>query len=150
MVQCGIWIGDLMASRIVHSGESIFTKPHKPIVSKSYIDFIHELPCVVTGRYGVEAAHLSTTNRAYGHTGRGKSQKAGSRWILPLVKEQHERQTWFGNSGRCEMAYWNEVGIDPHQTCNALYATFRELEGTPDLALDACIEILKRARAFSP
>ena len=137
-----------MAFRIIHSGESILTKPPKPVVSKPYIDFIHDLPCVVTGRYGVEAAHLSTTNPAYGHTGRGKSQKAGSRWILPLVKDQHERQTWFGNSGRGEMAYWHEVGIDPHQTCNALYATFREFEEHPDFALNYCIEILKCAKAL--
>lgn len=135
-----------MAFRILRSGESILAKPLKPIVEKSYVDFIHELPCVVTGRYGVEAAHLNATNRVCGHTGRGKSQKAGSRWILPLAKEEHERQTWFGNSGRGEMAYWREVGIDPHQTCNAIYATFRELEDHPDQALVACIEILKLAR----
>lgn len=94
-------------------------KMSRPVKDKTYLDWIRQLPCIITGRYGVDAAHISFAAPHYGKLGRGKSQKESDRWTLPLSREQHERSHRIG-----ETAYWNEVGIDPCIVAMSLYGAY--------------------------
>lgn len=104
------------------------TPKAKPVKRGKYLDFIRSLPCAVSGKRPVEAAHLSTANRALGHFGRGKGSKAPDRWALPLHSEEHRAQ-----HDTNEMAFWQEHGIDPHLLALALFGLWSDLgdEGRP-------------------
>ncbi len=88
---------------------------------KAYFGFIAQLPCCVSGRHGVQVAHLSTAAPEYGHMGRGKGTKVHHRWTLPLAPDLHDRQ----HSGN-EMRFWREEGIDPHLLALKLYGLWTE------------------------
>lgn len=92
----------------------------KPVKSRTYLAFLHELPCVSTGRYGVQAAHLSMASPRHGHYGRGKGRKAHDRWALSLSPEEHDRQHRIG-----EETYW--IGRDPHSLCLVLWGLFSDM-----------------------
>lgn len=98
------------------------TPKGKPVKNKGYLSFIHELPCAVTGRHGVQAAHLSMAALQYGHYGRGKGRKAPDRWVLPLSPEEHERQHRIG-----EEAFWSCVGINPHVLALSLFGLWSDM-----------------------
>jgi hypothetical protein len=84
-------------------------KASKRIEMPKYLDFIRQLPCIVTGRRPVEAAHISYAEHRYGKLGRGKGAKESDCWAVPLSPDEHRRQHGMGN----ERAYWQSVGIDP-------------------------------------
>jgi hypothetical protein len=87
-----------------------------------YLRFIHELPCVVTGRHGVQAAHVSFADTWHGHFGRGKGTKAPDRFALPLSPDEHNLQH------SCKLGseedYWLSKGIAPHELANTLWGIF--------------------------
>lgn len=112
-----------MATRIAYQGEiQPFSKTTKAVKRPAYLTWIRTLPCVVTKRSDVQAAHLSFFRPDLGHFGRGMSQKASDRWCLPLCVEQHLLQ----HAGN-EQAYWRRHGIDPHLACLVLWGLFSEL-----------------------
>jgi len=82
----------------------------------NYLKWLHELPCLVTGKRPVEACHVSYADPRYGKRERGKSEKADDRWAVPLHPDEHRRQ-----HSMDERAYWQSVGIDPLQVALALY-----------------------------
>lgn len=92
----------------------------KPVKSKDYLSFIHELPCCSTGRYGIQAAHLSIASPRHGHYGRAKGRKAHDRWCLPLCPDEHALQHRIG-----EEAYW--AGRDPHFLCLVIWGLFCDM-----------------------
>ena len=96
-------------------------KREKPGKEATYLDWLHGLPCAVTGARPVEAAHLSSANAFYGHMGRGKGQKADDRWALPLSPTMHREQ----HSGS-EMVFWKRHGIDAHLLALVLHALFEQ------------------------
>ena len=100
----------------------------KPVKDKGYLSWVHQLPCIITGTSPVEAAHLSTGNAMYGHSGRGMGQKASDRWALPLCPEKH-REQHEGN----EIVFWYRHGIDPYKMALILHGLY--CEGNLDLAL---------------
>jgi len=116
-----------MASRIAPRTETYFPKAKRK-KDKGYLAWLHQLPCIVTGLYGVEAAHLSYANPRYGHYGRARGTKASDIWALPLCPEEHRIQ----HSGS-EVAYWSEVGENPHSLAVVLWAIYSQYgdEGTP-------------------
>ncbi|MCQ8781662.1 DUF968 domain-containing protein [Mangrovibrevibacter kandeliae] len=81
-----------------------------------HLAFIRTLPCVVTGVYGVEAAHVSYRAAAVGKRQRGLGEKADDQWTVPLAPVEHRRQHSMN-----ERAYWQSVGIDPIAVAQALY-----------------------------
>ena len=105
-----------MAFRIA---SSLAPKPIKAVKREPYLQWVRSLPCIVTGRMGVEAAHISTGNMRYGHAGRGKSQKADDRWALSLSPEQHRIQHSMN-----EMTYWRAVGINPYVAALVLHGMY--------------------------
>ena len=109
----------------------------KPEKAPDYLAWIRTLPCVVTGRFPVEAAHLSASNLAYGHTGRGKGQRASDRWALPLAPSIHAEQ-----HSRNETEFWSAIGINPHAVALALFGAYSE-PSRDEIAR----QILSRARS---
>jgi hypothetical protein len=110
-----------MAFEIRKENTTYFPK-RKPTKSKDYLAFLHDLPCAVTGRYGVQAAHVSFSAPHYGHYGRSKGTKAPDRWALPLTPEEHARQ-----HSMSERDYWASVGIDPHLLAFVIHGLFTEM-----------------------
>jgi hypothetical protein len=86
---------------------------------KPYLEWIRELPCIVTRRIGVEAAHISFPAPEYGKLGRGLSRKESDRWAIPLIPEEHRNQHAIG-----EREYWKVVGINPCIVALALYGAY--------------------------
>lgn len=98
----------------------------KRATDDAHLKFIRALPCVVTGAYGVEAAHIRFSDTAYGKRECGKAEKPDDRWTVPLSPEEHRKQHSMN-----EIAYWKSVGIDPLQVASALH----HASGDTDMAL---------------
>jgi len=102
---------------------SLQPKTAKARKDQSYLAWVRQIPCIVTGVLPVEAAHLSTANPKYGHMGRGKGQKAHDRWALPLSRTEHQYQHHIG-----EDVYWNvnihSKGINPYLTALVLHGLY--------------------------
>lgn len=111
-----------MASRIANFIRPDPTPKAKAAKSKGYLSFVHCLPCVITGQYGIEAAHLSMAAPRYGHYGRGKGRKASDRWVLPLSPAAHARQHQIG-----EDLFWRNAGIDPHILALTIFGLWSDL-----------------------
>lgn len=118
-----------MASRIAYIPREEPPK-QRPQKRKGYLAFIHSLPCVVTGRYEIQAAHVSYASAMHGHYGRGKSTKAPDRFALPLCADEHARQ-----HNMNEQAYWLSVGINPHELANTLWGLFCDYDESEAVAL---------------
>lgn len=114
-----------MAYRIAHQPTEA-PPQRRPKKRADYLSFVHELPCAVSGKYGVEAAHVSFSSSWHGHYGRAKGTKAPDRFALPLCAEEHVSQ----HSGKLgsERDYWAVKGIDPHELANTLWGIFSDYE----------------------
>ncbi len=74
----------MSAFRIAHNAAIPTPTPKaKAVKSKGYLAFLHSLPCCVSGKRDVQAAHLSMAAPQFAHYGRGKGRKAPDRWALP-------------------------------------------------------------------
>lgn len=99
------------------------TPKARPAKRGPYLAWLHTLPCVVTGRNDVQAAHLSYANAWHGHYGRGRSTKAPDRFALPLCEEEHRRQ-----HSMSERDFWDSVGINPHELANTLFGLWSDYD----------------------
>ena len=124
-----------MASRVAPVQQPHFPK-RKPAKSKGYLAFLHRLPCVITGRFGVQACHLSYAAPEYGHYGRGKQTKAPDRWALPMVPEQHAAQHDLGD----ERLFWQQKGVTPHLLALVLWGLW---SSDGDAAEQECIAVIR-------
>lgn len=83
-----------------------------------HLAFIRRLPCVGCGTAGpCDAAHLRAGDLQIGKRPTGKAEKPSDRWTTPLCRDCHSRQ----HTG-AELAFWQTLGIDPFDLCQALYA----------------------------
>lgn len=98
-------------------------KGSKRVEKPDYLEFIRSLPCIVTGRNDVEAAHISYLEPRYGKLGRGKGAKESDLWAIPLHRDEHSRQHTMA-----EREYWRSVGIDPCVVALCLYAAYPNRE----------------------
>lgn len=133
-----------MAFRLARHSEAFTLQPtgktSKREKDAGYLDFIRSLPCIVTRREGVEAAHVSYAVPEYGKLGRGKGSKESDRWAVPLDPEEHRRQHTMN-----ERDYWRSVGIDPCIVAALLFAAYPNRERALLI-----INNIKRASAVSP
>lgn len=93
---------------------------------KAYLKWLHELPCVISGRQGegVQSAHIRYGDRAYAKPQAGKAEKPDDVWCLPLWHELHTEQHSMN-----EERFWNSYGInDPLAICTRLYAVYPSVE----------------------
>lgn len=107
--------------------EPYFPKKRPP-KEPAYLNWLHKLPCAVTGRHPVEAAHVSFASPWHGHYGRAKGTKAPDQFAVPLAPHMHASQHEVG-----EKKFWHEWQIDPHQlalTLWAIYSMYDEAEAT--------------------
>lgn len=118
----------MTAFRIARQPSLAPSKKTAPVKDKNYLDWIRELPCLITLQMPVQAAHLSMINYSYGHLGRGKGRKASDRWALPLCPDMHREQ----HKGS-EADFWKRHGIDPHKAALALHGLWSE-RGDTELA----------------
>lgn len=115
---------------MAHRIASILSMPPvKAVKRPAYLDWIRELPCIVTGRVGVEAAHISTASPAHGHFGRGNGMKASDRWTLPLCPVEHRIQHQMR-----EAEYWSTRGIDPYLAALVLWGLYSDTASPDDAA----------------
>lgn len=128
-----------MAFRIVQSHEAFSLAPAKakPEKRSDYVTFIKRLPCIITLRNVVDAAHVSTAAPTYGAYGRGKSRKADDSWTLPLCREKHDEQHKIA-----EMAFWHKHGINPHVACLTLWGIYNRMDSNE--AIQAATAIIQR------
>lgn len=87
------------------------------VENEKHLAWIRTLPCVVTGRLGVEAAHIRYADPAYGKRDVGMAEKPDDRWTVPLAPELHREQ-----HSVSEREFWVRHGIDPCRVALALYA----------------------------
>jgi hypothetical protein len=99
----------------------------------AHLAFIRNLPSVVSGEFGCEAAHIRTGSAQHNKKKTGGSQKSSDCWTLPLTPDEHREQ-----HGMNEMEFWRRHGIDPFQVADALY------QATGDIA--AATAIILKAR----
>ena len=95
----------------------------RPQKRSNYLSWLHTLPCCVTGRNDVQAAHLSDASPWHGHYGRAKGTKAPDRFALPLCAAEHAHQ-----HGMNERTYWASVGINPHELALTLFGIFSDYD----------------------
>lgn len=88
------------------------------ITDEQYLRWLRTLPCTLTGRRPVEAAHIRLANPIYGKRETGKSEKPSDRWALPLCADKHREQ-----HGENERLFWLRHGVDPCQVAAALWAS---------------------------
>lgn len=115
-------------------------KGSKRVEKPAYLDFIRSLPCLVTRREGVEAAHVSYADPRAGKLGRGKASKESDCWAVPLHPDEHRRQ-----HGMDEREYWLSVGIDPVPIAAFLHAAYPNRERALLI-----INNIVRGSAFTP
>ena len=115
--------------RIAANTQSFAPPKRRPEKKPEFIKWLHLLPCAVSNRFGVEAAHVSYFDPWYACYGRGKSTKVPDLFCVPLHPEEHRRQ----HNGN-ERAYWEATGINPHELSLCLFAIYSMYD--PDSAVE--------------
>lgn len=67
-------------------------KKRPRIEDGKHLAWIRTLPCVITGAYGVEAAHIRFADFRFAKRETGKAEKPDDKWGLPLSPEMHREQ----------------------------------------------------------
>lgn len=91
-------------------------KKRPRIENGKHLAWIRTLPCLITGQYGVEAAHIRYAAPHLGKRDTGKAEKPDDRWTVPLSPEMHREQHSVN-----EQDFWQKYKIDPCQVAMALY-----------------------------
>lgn len=102
-----------------------------------HLEYLRKLPCVVTGRRPVEAAHIRYGSLIWGKPLTGKGIKPDDRFALPLHPDVHRAQHEAN-----EFEWWGRVGLDP------LVLAMRLWEVSGDIAEGekVCAQALKLVR----
>ena len=90
-------------------------RPRK--ADNAHLAFIRTLPCLITGKRPVEAAHIRYADPVYGKREVGGAEKPDDRWTVPLCPEKHREQHDMN-----ERAFWLIHKIDPLRVALALHA----------------------------
>lgn len=101
--------------------------------AEAHLAFIRTLPCLVTGKTPVEAAHVRYGDARYGKPKVGMAEKPDDHWAVPLSPDEHRRQHSMN-----ERAYWQSVGIDPVLVASLLWSSTGKVE--------AAMQIIQHAR----
>lgn len=85
--------------------------------NEGHLKFIRRLPCIISGVYGVDPAHIRSANPLFGKRETGAGEKPADKWVVPLSRRFHDEQHAAGN----ELLWWASKGIDPFGLALALY-----------------------------
>lgn len=100
---------------------------------EAHLAFIRTLPCLITGKRPVEAAHIRYADMRYGKRDTGMAEKPSDQWVVPLAPEIHADQHKHN-----EQAWWTAKGIDPCVVAMALWRATGDEE--------TCEQIIAQAR----
>lgn len=79
--------------------------------SPKHLNLIRQLPCILSGR-PAEVAHVSFSDLTRDKPHRGKGQRAGDKWTVPLCPELHRLNTGCQHSMN-EFKWWDQFSVDP-------------------------------------
>jgi hypothetical protein len=107
----------------------ILKRPKAPGVThvrkdRSFLSWVHDLPCVVSGTSPVEAAHIRYGAAHYGKAATGMAEKADDRWVVPLSAHEHRTGPDAQHMNN-ERDYWRRRGIDPCLVAALIYSAFQ-------------------------
>lgn len=91
--------------------------------SPSHLDFIRQLPCLLSGR-PAEAAHIRYADPRHGKAETGAGRKPDDRWVVPLAPELHRLCKGCQHDSD-ERAWWESFGIDPLAVAEELWGKTR-------------------------
>jgi hypothetical protein len=100
--------------------------------NEDHLKWIRTLPCLVSGKRPVDAAHVRYADPRYGKREVGGQEKPDDRWAVPLHRSEHDKQ----HSGD-ERSYWSVLGIDPCQVALALSGMSGDDEAAEVILLEA-------------
>lgn len=106
----------------------------KRIEDRRHLDFIRQLPSIISGAYGCEACHIRSGSALHRKKHTGAGQRPDDSWTLPMTPAEHRAQHAMGD----ELKWWRQHEIDPFEVAIKLY------EVTGDLS--AGTAIIFRAR----
>ncbi len=92
-------------------------KEQRRMKDEGHLAFIRTLPCLITGRYGVDPCHIRYGDPLYKKPKTGKATKPHDCWVVPMIREKHDEQ-----HGMAEPEFWKAQGIDPLAIARDLYA----------------------------
>jgi len=96
---------------------SSFADKRRPRVEyAAHLKWIRTLPCIITKRPGVEAAHIRFADVTWGKHHPGQGQKPDDMWVVPLSPEKHREQHSMN-----ERLFWQQQGIDPLKIALVLF-----------------------------
>lgn len=123
-----------MAFKIARPATAFQDAPDKRkrrMIDNAHLAYIRLLPCVITGKYGCEAAHVRFGSAVWNKPNTGKGVKPSDCWVLPLRPEIHADQHQHN-----EREWWLAKSIDPLAIAADLY----EVSGD----VNAGIEIIRK------
>lgn len=107
------------------------------VKDNAHLDFIRQLPCVISGKWPVDAAHVRYADLDRGKDYTGKGVKPSDKWVLPLHRDIHSKQ-----HSMSERKFWEGLGIDPLNLCEELYRISGDLEAGRRLINEARLQIM--------
>ncbi|MGH0004484.1 hypothetical protein ACQU0X_30840 [Pseudovibrio ascidiaceicola] len=93
------------------------SKVTKQMKDEGHLAFVRKLPCLITGRYGVDPCHVRYGDPVHRKPKTGKARKPDDCWVVPMIREEHDKQ-----HGMSEPLFWKQQGIDPLAVARDLYA----------------------------
>jgi hypothetical protein len=91
--------------------------------NEDHLKFIRQLPCLISGLRGCDAAHIRYPDPRFAKLHTAMGQKPHDKWTVPLHRsihmDQHEHN---------EREWWESKGLDPVVIAAALYACSGDVE----------------------
>lgn len=114
-------------------------KTQKRIESPAHLAFIRRLPSVISGVYGVEAAHIRYGDPIHRKPKTAKGRKPDDCYVLPLTPTEHASQ-----HRENEKLWWDEKGLDPIRIALNLY----DVSGDVPAGVEIIQKVLSASRGF--
>ena len=110
----------------------------KRIRDPEHLKFVARHRCVVCGRNGAQAHHLTFAQpHALG-------RKVSDEYTVPLCSKHHQELHQFGD----ENAWWSKIGIEPMKIANELWSMKRQLSASREAGKDS--EMVEKLLGSSP
>lgn len=87
--------------------DPVFMQRRPRVKDEKHLVWIRTMPCILSGNYGVDAAHIRYADLRYAKRQTGKGEKPDDRWTIPLARRFHDQQ-----HSMDERAFWKKMGID--------------------------------------
>lgn len=106
------------------------------IMDAKHLECIRQMPCVISRKWPVEAAHVRFASAAFGKPETGKQTKPDDKWCVPLTKFHHQDSDKAQHKGN-EQEFWQRHNINILLLCEELYAVTGDLDHMRELIFKA-------------